>query len=814
MSAAGRRAEPGSARAARAAAAPPSAAAPGARPLPPLERAAAAAAIVAAWTAVFWPQVGLGRAFVVGDSIAYRAFSQFSLERWSALGERTFWNPYVFLGFPAVASGADPRPQWLPDALLSAWDALFQGAWSPELPALLALLGGMFGAAALARAVWRCGAGAMTLAALAWGLAPGSIVPLAFGAEARAATLALLPFALLAAERLLAAEARAVRARALAFAGVLGLLGLAGDAGHAPHALACVAAWTLVRGWKRAARLAWAAAGAALGAALSAAAWAPAWLYGRWAYRPEGEAALAAARDASLAARDLVALLWPRAVGFGGNGYWGGLAAADHATTLAAVAGAFAVLGLAGAARGAARAPARLLAGFGAAGALLALGPGVPGAGALFALPLPPALLAPSRWMILVQLAGALLAAHGLERAVARARSGGAGRLAAASAVLLALAAAVAAARPALERAWRSAAGAARGAPANAPAAADPFAGEARRAVSDLAARLALGGAALGAAAAAGPAGAFASGAAVAALAAVDLGPLARRELERTTGERDALLPPPIPRLAQVAVEDPLHRAYPLDRRAFLNNFWVDWRTRTIGGLHPYPPRPWAQAAGAGLFDRDGVVRAAAVRYVAGEEFRVADSARFEATRDPRVMALRGALPRAYAVPRVTALGADTAVARALFAAGFRPEQVAWTTDPAAAGEYPGSPGAVLRWTRDDPDALALRVSAPAPAFVVIADAWFPGWRASLDGAPLAIHRVNHLVRGVRIPAGDHDLALAYRPEGWDAARAVTLTSWAAWCVVMAALAVARRGAAPARPAPRPARPARPSASG
>jgi hypothetical protein len=79
-----------------------------------------------------------------------------------------------------------------------------------------------------------------------------------------------------------------------------------------------------------------------------------------------------------------------------------------------------------------------------------------------------------------------------------------------------------------------------------------------------------------------------------------------------------------------------------------------------------------------------------------------------------------------------------------------------------------------LQWIRDDPDRLALEVEAPDRAFVVIADADFPGWTCSLDGRPVRIARVNHLVRGVIVPAGLHRLEMHYLPDGWAAGQSTT----------------------------------------
>jgi len=175
------------------------------------------------------------------------------------------------------------------------------------------------------------------------------------------------------------------------------------------------------------------------------------------------------------------------------------------------------------------------------------------------------------------------------------------------------------------------------------------------------------------------------------------------------------------------------------------------------------------------------------------------------ATSQEVVYRLRGALGRVYAVPSVVAMRDDPAVFSGMLSADFEPAREALTTETAAAGAYPGSAGCRLRWLVDEPDTLALETRAPAAAFVVVTDSYFPGWTATLDGRPVSIHRVDQMLRGVAVPAGTHQLRMVFVPEGWRAAVPVTRAALGAWLVAAAAWAVAaamRRGrprGAPAR---------------
>ncbi|MCG6924392.1 MAG: YfhO family protein [Acidobacteria bacterium] len=63
------------------------------------------------------------------------------------------------------------------------------------------------------------------------------------------------------------------------------------------------------------------------------------------------------------------------------------------------------------------------------------------------------------------------------------------------------------------------------------------------------------------------------------------------------------------------------------------------------------------------------------------------------------------------------------------------------------------------------PDRVTLDVDASAPGFVVLADAFDPGWRATVDGQPARVHRANVAFRAVAVAEGRHVVEMVYRPR-------------------------------------------------
>lgn len=61
-------------------------------------------------------------------------------------------------------------------------------------------------------------------------------------------------------------------------------------------------------------------------------------------------------------------------------------------------------------------------------------------------------------------------------------------------------------------------------------------------------------------------------------------------------------------------------------------------------------------------------------------------------------------------------------------------------------------------------NACTVEVTAHQPCVLVLADTYFPGWKASLDGAPTDMFPVYYAFRGVIVPAGEHVIRFWYDP--------------------------------------------------
>jgi hypothetical protein len=150
---------------------------------------------------------------------------------------------------------------------------------------------------------------------------------------------------------------------------------------------------------------------------------------------------------------------------------------------------------------------------------------------------------------------------------------------------------------------------------------------------------------------------------------------------------------------------------------------------------------------------------------------------------DAHFVRLRGRRPRAFLSAEMTVETGSLGRAGELLAGALsRPVLDAEDAlregrpvkSPLAAPGASTGPMGDARITRDDPEQVEVEVRAPGPRVLVLSDAFFPGWRAFVDGAEVEIRRANFVARGVFVPAGSHLVRFSYQPPGLVAGAAVS----------------------------------------
>ncbi len=65
-------------------------------------------------------------------------------------------------------------------------------------------------------------------------------------------------------------------------------------------------------------------------------------------------------------------------------------------------------------------------------------------------------------------------------------------------------------------------------------------------------------------------------------------------------------------------------------------------------------------------------------------------------------------------------------------------------------------------WLVREPNHLSLHVDSDRPALLVLAENWFPAWKATVNGVEAPVLRANHTLRAIPVPEGESEVALTY----------------------------------------------------
>ena len=127
-----------------------------------------------------------------------------------------------------------------------------------------------------------------------------------------------------------------------------------------------------------------------------------------------------------------------------------------------------------------------------------------------------------------------------------------------------------------------------------------------------------------------------------------------------------------------------------------------------------------------------------------------------------RVLENEEALPRAWLVHEAQQVERGNALP--LLAAGtLDPRRIALLETALPPLEKPGDSAADrVNIVEYQPDLMRLDVETRASGLLVLSEAYDPAWKAMVDGMPAQVYVVDHVLRGVAVPAGKHVVELRY----------------------------------------------------
>jgi hypothetical protein len=169
---------------------------------------------------------------------------------------------------------------------------------------------------------------------------------------------------------------------------------------------------------------------------------------------------------------------------------------------------------------------------------------------------------------------------------------------------------------------------------------------------------------------------------------------------------------------------------------------------------------------GASLVDE----RTGAFQTLALGPFRLAHSG------DVKVYENLAVLPRAFVATEWVAASDGEALA-ILASPSFDPGRTIILAPGAAGGagevDEATQPARITHYAPE-----LVRIDAEGPGYLLLTDAYYPGWKARIDGQQVPIVRANVMFRAVMLPAGTHTVQFSYEPWPVWLGLGVSVAAW------------------------------------
>ncbi|HLA38658.1 MAG TPA: YfhO family protein, partial [Candidatus Glassbacteria bacterium] len=131
-------------------------------------------------------------------------------------------------------------------------------------------------------------------------------------------------------------------------------------------------------------------------------------------------------------------------------------------------------------------------------------------------------------------------------------------------------------------------------------------------------------------------------------------------------------------------------------------------------------------------------------------------------------------LPRAFIVPEAIRVSGEAAALARVASPDFDPRSQVVLEAPEQLLLPSGHASGEVRIVDYSPQRVSLEVES-AGGVLVLADAYYPGWKARVDTAQVPVWPANAAFRGIIMPAGTHQVEFWYEPGTFKVGAAISL---------------------------------------
>ncbi len=133
---------------------------------------------------------------------------------------------------------------------------------------------------------------------------------------------------------------------------------------------------------------------------------------------------------------------------------------------------------------------------------------------------------------------------------------------------------------------------------------------------------------------------------------------------------------------------------------------------------------------------------------------------------DVKIFQNLDALPRAFTVSKWMTLKDQEVILNQMRQDEFDPSELALIHGGSVTkNSGDGQSSAII--TKYEPERVVVEIESKSDSFLILTDAYYPGWKATLNGEPAPIYKADLMFRGVAVPAGQHEVEFTYEPASY-----------------------------------------------
>jgi hypothetical protein len=119
----------------------------------------------------------------------------------------------------------------------------------------------------------------------------------------------------------------------------------------------------------------------------------------------------------------------------------------------------------------------------------------------------------------------------------------------------------------------------------------------------------------------------------------------------------------------------------------------------------------------------------------------------------------------------------DSSLKRAIQKAGSDMKHIAFMEKKASislSGNHPDSVKHSVKIQIYEPNRHVYSIETSEPGILCMSEIWYPSWKATINGNPIDIHRINWSLRGIEIPAGKHTIEMTFISDAYETGKTIS----------------------------------------